>query len=67
MSALLAARLFDDGERTTLATFRRRYGPQPRLTDRAVGDAVGLKGMERPLAYYLDALEAALRAGGNAA
>ena len=67
MSALLAARLFDEGERSALATFRRRYGPQPRLTDRAVGDAAGLKGMERPLAYYLDALEAALRAGGNAA
>ena len=67
MSALLAARLFDDGERATLAAFRRRYGPRPVVTDRAVADAVGLKGTERPLAYYLEALVAALRAGGNAA
>jgi len=67
MSALLAARLFDEGERAALATFRRHYGPRPELTDRAVADAVALKGTERPLAYYLDALEAALRAGGNAA
>lgn len=66
MSALLAARLFNDAERTALVSFRRRFGPRPQLTDRAVADAVGLKGTERPLAYYLDALETGLRAGGNA-
>lgn len=60
MSALLAGRLFDDAERQALALFRRRYGPRPELTDRAVADAVALKGTERPLAYYLDAVEAAL-------
>lgn len=60
VAGLLAGRLFDDAERQALASFRRRFGPRPELTDRAVADAVLLKGFERPLAYYLDAVEAAL-------
>lgn len=63
MSALLAGRLFSESERDALAEFRRRYGPPPETTDRAVADAVALKGTERPLAYYLDALETALTGG----
>lgn len=63
MSALLAGRLFDDPERAALADFRRRYGPKAEVTDHAVTAATSLKGAERPLSYYLDAIEAALRNG----
>jgi transposase InsO family protein len=65
LSALLAGRPFDEAERQALAHFRRRYGPPPELTDRAVADATSFKGTERPLAYYLDAIEAALQARGS--
>lgn len=63
MSALLAGRLFDEAERAALAEFRRHYGSRPALTDRVVADAVALKGLERPLAYYTDAILTALRNG----
>lgn len=67
MSDLLAGRLFSEHERQNLADFRRRYGPPPETTDRAVIDAVALKGTERPLAYYLDAVEMALKSRGGRA
>lgn len=66
MEALLGGRPFDEAERQDLAEFRRCFGPPPELTDQAVADAVVLKGMDRPLAYYLDAIETRLRAGGRA-
>ncbi len=66
LAALLGGRLFDDAEHRALAEFRRRYGPAPELTDAAVAAAVTLKGMDRPLAYYLEAIERRLREGGRA-
>ena len=65
MAALLGGRLFDDPERRALAEFRRRYGPEPTLVDTAVADAVTLKGTDRPLPYYLEAIERRLREGGR--
>ena len=61
MSALLAGRLFDAAEREALAAFVRKYAVRPDVVDRAVADAVVLKGPERPLPYYLDAVVAGLR------
>lgn len=60
LADLLGGRLFSEAERQEIVHFKRRYGPRPERTDRAVIDAVAIKGIERPLAYYLDAIEAAL-------
>jgi transposase InsO family protein len=60
LADLLGGRLFSEAERQALAHFKRRYAPRPERTDRAVMDAVAIKGIDRPLAYYLDAIEAAL-------
>ena len=65
VAAGLGGRIFDDAERMALADFRRRFGPSPEITDQAMADAVTLKGMDRPMAYYLDVIEARLRAGGR--
>ena len=64
MGTLLGDRPFDGAEHQTLAEFHRRYGPSPERTEAAVADAVALKGPEKPLAYYLEAIERRLREGG---
>lgn len=64
MGTLLGDRPFDGAEHQTLAEFHRRYGPSPERTEAAVADAVALKGPEKPLAYYLEAIERRLLEGG---
>lgn len=65
VSALLGGRLFDPAEEDLLAAFRRQYALDPRVVDRVVPDAVALKGMERPLSYYLDAIVEGMRHEGG--
>lgn len=67
LGALLGDRVFDEAERQALVDFQRRFGPRPEAVERAVGDAVALKGPDRPLAYYLEAIEARLRDEGGRA
>lgn len=66
LSALLDGRTFDEAERRALVEFRRRYGPRSETTHQAVSDAASLKGVERPLAYYLEAVSALSSRGGEA-
>lgn len=61
MSSLLAGRIFDAAERDAFAAFVRQNAVRPEVVDRVVADAVVLKGTERPLPYYLDAIVAGLR------
>ncbi len=62
MSALLGGRVFDAAERDLLAAFVRHQAVRAEVVDRVVPGAVALKGTERPLPYYLDALVEGLRA-----
>lgn len=65
VAASLGGRLLNDAECQAVEDFRRRFGPPTRITDQALADAVALKGMDRPLAYYFDAIEARMRAGAQ--
>lgn len=64
LSEGLGGRVFAHEERREIDAFFARYAPiRPETLMRALPDAVMLKGMERPLAYYLEAVKAAHRGG----
>lgn len=64
VSGGLGGRVFEPEERREVEAFFARYAPiRPEVLSRALADAVLLKGLDRPVAYYLEAVKAAHRGG----
>lgn len=64
LSGGLGGRVFAVEERHEIESFFARYAPiRPEVLHRALADAVLLKGLDRPLAYYLEAVKTAHRGG----
>lgn len=64
LSGLLAGRVFEPEEQHEIDAYFSRYSPvHPELLATAMGQAVLLKGFDRPIGYYLDVVKTAHRGG----